>query len=965
MEVEVLFDFQKKNSNELSVKKGETILVISQHEAWYFGENNKKKRGYLPIEYTVLKKISKELAKERIQMTLKSNLLQFRFKKSMKKMRERSLLIQELIQSEQNYFDYLLCMKEIYMDVIIERNKNKKMNKINVEILFGNLDQIINLGKMLIDHFDNNENVILVFSKMIPFMKLYVVYVKNYENAVTLYSEKLKKDKEFLQLIKGGRSNSKAKGLELGALLSKPFQRIFSYKNIFDRLLELTPKCSFEYENVEKLVRETEKLVTFINEEKRQFENVQKISDLQKRISQTETWGNTGNTEEFSKTLLKRWRTYIRTQRLEISSKYTNGLKHWSDCYLASDSFFYYIENMKVQSIPLCFLNIISSSELYLSLEGFNEKIDVFFSNEEDLKNWKSCLKDSIEKEIQFSKLNHIENPYDLFEKFNLQFDGIFSIFELYGLELEEFKLKNEKIKELNDWNLNLKSKLNFDLNEILKLQSERKQKFFDLKKIKENQKIKEINQKLDFFENSFEKFRKLCRNDEDEFKKIFGGFYFNFQKLKEKYEIKFLSHSEDLKRQEIKTKMTKKFNQNFLIFSPEILNKLKMVDTDFFTTFSDLIDLIFKFDQEEYIYDLLYKNYDYSNQISILIEKVQIIEKEKEKLKFNLETTNQSLSDLRENYSILINKEKLNFEQINNEIGDLKEIENIKLRRELKEKDDRIKKLESILKLKEKSANSLSTSSNDLQIPKRSVKTSSLQTTQSNQKSLSPSIRITKPMNQSSHTKTSSMSKFNLQTRKSVSPSFKQNESTLKPKLFHAAIPKVHQSGKVQKIVQHYSKEPEKKTSIGKLNHDISIINSKPSRDSVDLMKYPFEIEKLKLELDSILKSDIDQSRILKEKEKISLESESLKEIEIYQKIFQKYQRENEILRDELKFYFVQLDSHLKSNIKYQQLLKFENEKSNENLVLIDALRKENLNLKLKIATLCCSLTDNELKDY
>ena len=172
------------------------------------------------------------------------------------------------------------------MDPLIERNKNK--NKINVEILFGNLDQIINLGKTLLESLENNENVFLVFSKMIPFMKLYVIYVKNYENAVSLYSEKLKKDKEFLQLVKQGKLNLKSKGLELAGLLSKPFQRIFSYKNIFDRLLELTPKCSFEFENVEKLVKETENLVIFINEEKRQFENIQKITDLQKRISLSE-----------------------------------------------------------------------------------------------------------------------------------------------------------------------------------------------------------------------------------------------------------------------------------------------------------------------------------------------------------------------------------------------------------------------------------------------------------------------------------------------------------------------------------------------------------------------------------------------------------------------------------------------------------------------------------------------------
>ena len=280
---------------------------------------------------------------------------------------------------------------------------------------------------------------------------------------------------------------------------------------------------------------------------------------------------------EFSKSLLKRWRIFIRTQRLELSSIYTNNLKFWSDCYLASDCFFYYIENMKVQSIPLCFLNlnennqdIISTNQNYsLILEGFNEKIEIFFITEEDKNLWKNVLKESIEKEIQFSKLNKIENnPFDLFKKFNFQFEGIFSIFECYKIELEEFKLKNEKIKEIDDLNLILKTKLNSNLKEILKKQKERKKLFFELKKIKENEKIKEINEKLNFFENSFEKFKKLCRDDEDEFRDLFGKkFFFNFQKLKEKYELNFLNHSEEIKKQDLQSKMFKKFNQNFLIF--------------------------------------------------------------------------------------------------------------------------------------------------------------------------------------------------------------------------------------------------------------------------------------------------------------------------------------------------------------------------------------------------------------
>lgn len=48
------------------------------------------------------------------------------------------------------------------------------------------------------------------------------------------------------------------------------------------------------------LVQQTEALVTHINEYKRHFENVQKVSDLQKRMSHT-TWG--GDATAFKKVM--------------------------------------------------------------------------------------------------------------------------------------------------------------------------------------------------------------------------------------------------------------------------------------------------------------------------------------------------------------------------------------------------------------------------------------------------------------------------------------------------------------------------------------------------------------------------------------------------------------------------------------------------------------------------------------
>lgn len=82
-----------------------------------------------------------------------------------------------------------------------------------------------------------------------------------------------------------GKADPRSKGLELRDLLSKPFQRMFAYKNIFARMLDLTPSQSYAYSDTEKLYQQIEQVVTYINEQKRQHENVQKMVSVSKKVS--------------------------------------------------------------------------------------------------------------------------------------------------------------------------------------------------------------------------------------------------------------------------------------------------------------------------------------------------------------------------------------------------------------------------------------------------------------------------------------------------------------------------------------------------------------------------------------------------------------------------------------------------------------------------------------------------------
>jgi hypothetical protein len=257
-----------------------------------------------------------------------------------------------------------------------------------------------------------------------------------------------------------------------------------------------------------------------------------------------------------------------------------------------------------------------------------------------------------------------------------------------------------------------------------------------------------------------------------------------------------------------------------------------------------------------------LYKNYELSNQLSISLEKIDSIEKEKEKLKSNVEISSNSLSDLRENYSMLINKDKtyylLHEKNFNEEMkvnSNLNEIANLK--KELKEKDERIKKLESMMKEKKKTSPTSQQASTTTHI--QSVSTS-------NSKGLQTKI-------------TTSL----VHTRKSFSPPTKVKTSQ-RP---------LTQEGKVQRIVKHYSrvffipligKDPEFILPI--IKSPEILIGS--NRSSIDIKRYPYEIETLKKELESIQKNDqINKSLESRSSKKVE---EPKKESELYHRIFQRY---------------------------------------------------------------------------
>lgn len=207
---------------------------------------------------------------------------------------------------------------------------------------------IISLNEQLISDLNKTtttQEVLNIYAKYLPTKKIYFGFIENYDKANSFYSDKMKKDKAFNKFISDSKFAQGSNGIDFIALLAKPLQRIFSYKNFFDRLVSLVPKESYSFDKVNKLSQSAENLVRFIDDSKRTNDSIRKVCEIipMNQIRESTT---------------KRWRKYLKEGNLILS---TNGKENIiSECFLSTDTFFYRL-NGKLPSIILAFTQLVYS----------------------------------------------------------------------------------------------------------------------------------------------------------------------------------------------------------------------------------------------------------------------------------------------------------------------------------------------------------------------------------------------------------------------------------------------------------------------------------------------------------------------------------------------------------------------------------------------------------------------------
>ncbi|XP_004915929.1 dynamin-binding protein isoform X2 [Xenopus tropicalis] len=193
---------------------------------------------------------------------------------------KRSKVIEELLQTEQDYLrDLETCVEHIMGPL-----QAKQMASVDFDVLFGNIQSVIDISKKFLTALGSSDSVGTVFLDHASDLEnVYKEYCQNHEETIALL-EAYDKDEKFqknllecMETVKNlyqewGRTNY----INLGSFLIKPVQRIMRYPLLLMELLGATPDSHPDKAPLREAVQSVKDINGNINEYKRRKDLVLK-----------------------------------------------------------------------------------------------------------------------------------------------------------------------------------------------------------------------------------------------------------------------------------------------------------------------------------------------------------------------------------------------------------------------------------------------------------------------------------------------------------------------------------------------------------------------------------------------------------------------------------------------------------------------------------------------------------------
>lgn len=144
---------------------------------------------------------------------------------------KRDQIAREILTTERTFVDLIqIALKEYYIPLSKSSPPIIPMEKLNV--IFGNMKDILQINSVLLKDLEDKmkawgpkQKIGDAFAKMAPFLKIYTLYVSNFDNA-TATLDACEKMSSFSAFLESCHDNPACRGQPLPSLLILPVQRI-------------------------------------------------------------------------------------------------------------------------------------------------------------------------------------------------------------------------------------------------------------------------------------------------------------------------------------------------------------------------------------------------------------------------------------------------------------------------------------------------------------------------------------------------------------------------------------------------------------------------------------------------------------------------------------------------------------------------------------------------------------------
>jgi hypothetical protein len=196
----------------------------------------------------------------------------------------RAKINAEIISTEQSYISALEAIHVNLLGPVKALQNEWEIPAQTVIDLCSNIEVIVNFHRMLIMELTGAKiSVPEVFLKYSDYLKMYTQYLSNYPNMMKAVGS-LRSHAKFQHLFKELK-NSQKLSLDLTSYLIQPVQRVPRYVLLLKELRRHTGPSHSHYSSLISALNKIQVIASFINEGKRQAENLSKVSEIQSRIS--------------------------------------------------------------------------------------------------------------------------------------------------------------------------------------------------------------------------------------------------------------------------------------------------------------------------------------------------------------------------------------------------------------------------------------------------------------------------------------------------------------------------------------------------------------------------------------------------------------------------------------------------------------------------------------------------------